>query len=189
MKNSEKYRLGSVVTASVAESLLQDKETRDLVRDSAVKTVEKGANILGTTFKILGITIGAGILFLVGRKIVKSIKKNSAVRQETKDIDKNNLSKDIDFNVIATDIYKSFDPESSFVADYDETTIKRVLSMLKNVDDWKELIRVFGTREMKSGFTTKQLSLKEFLRADDESDVKSYNKILEAIGVPQSNLI
>ena len=184
MKAKKKNKkLGSLSSGS-AVSLLQDKE----LRAGIVQAQKNSFQVLKWT----GIAV-AGVIatIVITKQIKKAIRKSKSKReaQEIADtVNSKNLTHNNAFYVSqANKLYEALDPlsKTETFQNYDEDKIMEVLKSLKNVDEWNQVIKEFGTR--KNNPTDSDLNLMEFLRKDDAGDRKKYNQILTQIGV--SNLI
>jgi spore coat polysaccharide biosynthesis predicted glycosyltransferase SpsG len=136
----------------------------------------KEASVQGKKIQRTALIIGGSILFaifvgLLVWWIIKKLKGNDLVDQSKKDVNKRNLTYDLSkYEQMASAIYKAMEYLTT-----DEDTIYRNIDMLRNADDWKQLVVAFGVKDDKN--------LVEYLIYELDSDEQSnLNAILSKTG-------
>jgi len=136
----------------------------------------KEASVQGKKIQRIALIIGGSILFaifvgLLVWWIIKKLKGNDLVDQSKKDVNKRNLTYDLSkYEQMASAIYKAMEYLTT-----DEDTIYRNIDMLRNADDWKQLVVAFGVKDDKN--------LVEYLIYELDSDEQSnLNAILSKTG-------
>ena len=132
------------------------------------KTAKKNVQLAAV---IIGSAVVLGLLVLFAIWLVKKLKTDDLLKQAENEIKKSNLTYDKSkYESIASAIYKAME-----YAGTDEETIFRNLGLLKNSDDWKQLIVAFGKRDEKN--------LVEYLVYElDGSEMSKANAILNKFG-------
>lgn len=147
-----------------------------------VKTTQSNAM---KVFKVVGITIGAGLAGFVIFKIAKKIKQNISLKKDDEKAKKaadeqgfdkeQKTLKDSEIDTIVRNLKSAFDGWTG----YDESAIRGELSKLQNKHDWYAVEQAFGVKEKGD----KYWRLADWLNDDDSSDRKSYREILDNIQV------
>ncbi|MBQ3658027.1 MAG: hypothetical protein II956_14495 [Bacteroidales bacterium] len=166
----------------VAEKMLEDKETRMTLLSSGT-----------TAIKYIALTlVGVGVIY-GGYKLTKYIvnknKSDSEVDAQTAGMDKNNVHiPDSQLVNMANSLYTAFNTDATWKwsANIDEDSIRRTLSLLSNVDEWKALQKTFGSRDGGCYDSGQMHNLVWFLQQDDDKDRQSYQAILDKIGMPNA---
>lgn len=125
------------------------------IKEAAKKAASKGADFFGSNkgLKIVGIIIGGGVVFFVGRKIIKKIKANRLENEAEKYV-KQKAAAAIptatistgDASTIALGLKAAMSPIGT-----DETTIDSLISRIKNDSDMWLVIAAFGEQPYRFG--------------------------------------
>ncbi|MEG2666269.1 MAG: hypothetical protein RSA02_04555 [Bacteroidales bacterium] len=90
------------------------------------------------------LTIGAAIAVLLTILLVRKIKKDKSITDKIKIEDTNLSLEKSEYSILANQLFTSMNGVGT-----DFKSIERVLIKIKNNDDWNDLIKAFGTREVK----------------------------------------
>ncbi len=177
--------VGPLVAVDVANKFLDDKETRDDIREG-VKTV---ANTAVSFWKYAGYTVlvvaGVGILIWGGKKLVNVI-SNTADKIKENKRQSDNMSEakslisktELWFTNAVADLKSAMGgckKFNSWGTSYNCDKILAILQGLGNKYDWQYLCGKFGTIDGHG--------LADWLGCDGWSDRSSYNEVLQKLQV------
>lgn len=165
------------------EYMMEDGETRKFMIDTARDTFSTGKQVLKVTGIALLIGLSVWGIYKCSSKLMDKYAQNKRLSQYTDGMDKKNLSyKDQDYVTWADKLYRvGFDQDGWMYVNYDESLIQQILKSLKTLDDWKYLVNVFGSREVKLGNGKGEIhDLPWYLSQDD--DAPKYQEIINKLG-------
>lgn len=178
--------LNGVVTASIANEILKDKETRDDIRQGAKEVVKGGISVVKGFFMVLGISAGVGLLYWGGKKIYNTIQENkkesereSRLKEQKADAESKLKHEAAWFDNAVEQLKTAMQTKEGFNAwvSYDEERITKILSSLSNKYEWIYLLDEFGKIDGHN--------LLDWIGCDGSSDIADYNKILDNLNVDE----
>lgn len=172
---------------NVATELLKDKETRDDIREGTKAVVKGGVSLVKGTFIILGSLAGLGILIWGVKKIVHTVQENKKENERQERIKEQKAEAEsylkhekVWFDNAVAQLKTAMQTSKGFNSwgtEYEEERIITVLKDLKNKHEWIYLLDEFGKIDGHN--------LLDWLGCDGQSDIASYNKILEDLSIDE----
>lgn len=182
-RSNDTHRANLELRNKAFDYLMEDGETRKFVIDTARDTYSTGKQVLKVTGIALLIGVSVWGIYKVSSKLMDKYSQNKRVNEYTQGMDKKNLSyKEQDYVTWADKLYRvGFDQNATFYVNYDESLIKNILQSLKTLDDWKYLVQVFASKEVKIGTGKGEYhDLPWYLSQDD--DAPKYQEIINKLG-------
>ena len=138
-----------------AEIKAAAKRAAEAAKNKAAKAAAKGLDFLGTNkgLKIAGIIVGGGVVFFVGRKIIKNIKANRLENEAQRQIELKAASAAStatitagDASTIAAGLKAAMSPVGT-----DERAVDNLMARIKNGSDMWLVIKAFGEQPYRFG--------------------------------------